>query len=113
MPLEQAASGLTVFSQDGRVLRPAMLWNDGRARLHRWAADDLPKRRVRAGRAAGQDRRERGLDREHLQARPFLLEHFGAGGDVAAGADAGDQHVDRRVVRQALNVWAAIRQASA
>ena len=32
------------------------------------------------------------------------LQHFGAGGDVAAGADAGDQHVDRAVaeIRQYL-----------
>ena len=53
--------------------------------------------RVRAGLAARQDRRQGRLDREHLEARPFRLEDLGAGGDVAAGADAGDQQVDRRV----------------
>ena len=40
--------------------------------------------------------RKRRLDRENLEIRPFLLQHLGAGGDVAAGADAGDQRVDRR-----------------
>ena len=53
--------------------------------------------RVRPRRAAGEDRRQGRLDREHLEARPFGLQHLGAGGDVAAGADAGDEDVDRRI----------------
>ena len=32
-----------------------------------------------------------------LRLRPDRLEHFGAGGDVAAGADAGDDRVERLV----------------
>ena len=40
---------------------------------------------------------ERRLDREHLEVRPGRFQHFGAGGDVPAGADAGDDRVDRRV----------------
>ena len=50
-----------------------------------------------AGCAAGNDRRQRRLDREDLERRPFLLQHLGAAGDVAAGADAGDQRVERLV----------------
>ena len=53
--------------------------------------------RMRAGRAAGEHGGERRLDREDLELRPFRLQHLGAGGDVAAGADAGDQDVDRAV----------------
>src|SRR3954470_12952526 len=53
--------------------------------------------RVGAGLAARDDRRQSGLDGEYLEVRPFLLQHFRAGGDVAAGADAGDDDVDGRV----------------
>jgi hypothetical protein len=53
--------------------------------------------RVRTRLAAGDHRRQGRLDRIDLQLRPFLLQHLPAGGDVAAGADAGDQHVDRAV----------------
>ena len=53
-----------------------------------------PLDRVRAGGAAGEDRRERGLDGVHLQAGPALLEDLGDAGDVSAGADAGDDVVE-------------------
>ena len=48
---------------------------------------------VGRGRAAGNDRALRGLDREHFQARPFGLEHLRHAGDMAASAHAGDDGV--------------------
>ncbi len=64
--------------------------------------------RVRARLAAGQDRRKRRLDREDLEVRPFLLEHLGAAGDVPAGADAGDQGVERMCRAKSRRISCAV-----
>ena len=52
---------------------------------------------VGAGRALGQQRRVRGLDRDDLRAGHALLEHLADAGDRAARADAGDEVVDLAV----------------
>src|SRR3546814_5934159 len=54
--------------------------------------------RVRSGLAARNDGRQGRLDRKDLEVRPMFLEELRDAGDVAAGADAGDQHVDRRIL---------------
>src|SRR3546814_9334079 len=59
--------------------------------------------RVRAGLAARNDRRGGGLDREDLELLPRRLEHLRAAGDVAAGADPGDQRVEQRVAEVGEN----------
>src|SRR3546814_4323660 len=69
-------------------------------RISDWSSDvcssDLLDR-VRTGLAAGNDRRLGRLDRIDFQIGPMRLERFGHPGDVPAGADAGDDDVDRRV----------------
>src|SRR5579863_1436752 len=52
---------------------------------------------VRAGRAAGEDRRVFRLDRDHADARLPRLEHLADAGDRAASADARDNKVDLAV----------------
>jgi hypothetical protein len=52
---------------------------------------------VRAGLAAVEDRGLLGLDGDDLHAGLALLEHLADAGDGAAGADAGDDDVDRAV----------------
>src|SRR3546814_16854857 len=54
--------------------------------------------RVRSGLAARNDGRQGRLDRKDLEVRPMFLGELRDAGDVAAGADAGDQHVDRRIL---------------
>src|SRR3546814_1187033 len=54
--------------------------------------------RVRSGLAARNDGRQGRLDRKDLEVRPMFLEELRDAGDVAAGDDAGDQHVDRRIL---------------
>src|SRR3546814_8349330 len=56
--------------------------------------------RVRSGLAARNDGRQGRLDRKDLEVRPMFLEELRDAGDVAAGADAGDQHVDRRILER-------------
>ena len=60
---------------------------------HEAAADPLDL--VRSGRAAGEHRRGRRLDRDHPHRWFALLQHLADAGERAAGADAGDHGVDR------------------
>ena len=62
---------------------------------HEAGADALDL--VRPGLAAGQHRAVLGLDGEDAQRRPARLEHLPDAGDGAAGADAGNESVDRAV----------------
>ena len=48
---------------------------------------------VRRGRAARDHRRGLGLNRKHLQLRPFLFQYLCAAGQVAASADTGDDGI--------------------
>ena len=54
---------------------------------------------VRAGAPAGEHRRGRGLDGDHLDVLVALLQERAGAGDRAAGADAGDEVVDLAVQR--------------
>ena len=54
---------------------------------------------VRAGTRAGEDRRAGRLDRDDLKLGVALAQVFARAGDRAAGADAGDEHVDAAVER--------------
>ncbi len=54
---------------------------------------------VRAGTAAGEHRRGRGLDGDHLDVLVALLQERAGAGDRPAGADAGDEVVDLAVQR--------------
>src|SRR5690606_19045461 len=62
---------------------------------HETRADAL--NRVRAGLTAADYRAECRLDRVGLEAGPGLLEFLGAGRQVPAGADSGDDRVERCV----------------